>query len=504
MRFRRFLLILALAAATAALAYGTLIEPRRVVVEHVPVVLDDLPAELDGFRLVQLSDLEFQDDELDAHAQRVLAEANALQADLIAITGDLIGTGSDYVKAVDGAAAFAHSLRARHGVWVVRGENDFVQSMRANERFTQEIPASNVRVLVNEAARINDYDLYVAGAEYQNFRPNWVTDFVIEQQRTERVLVARWSQRQSFNHYSGDDAQNWQNYEFSGRFYHTQAGGNVGVVAYSQIPQGLSRYYLLGHEGREYFALRDSEGTRSASTGVAATPRTWYSFRLRIKSAPGFTDVRAKLWPSREAEPVTWQAIIQDNDSMRSTQGTVGLWTNGTARKLFDDLLVTALPSDVSVGADNLDSEIYLDEDFSGYMLGQNLSDWVEYGNDGEALRAAVRDLPPEATVILLMHSVDYAKQAAAEKVDLMLTGGTHGGQVRLPLLGALYTGTELGPRFSAGLFRFGGTQVYVNRGIGTSIVPLRFLAPPEITVLELRAASEAATFRQAASTGGD
>ncbi len=493
MRFRHFLLILALAAA-GIIAYGTLIEPRRVVVEHVQVVLDDLPAELDGFRLVQLSDLEFQDDELDSHAQRVLAQANALQADLIAITGDLIGTESDYVKAVDGAAAFTHSLRARYGVWVVRGENDFVQSMRANERFTQEIPASNVRVLVNEAAQINGYNLYVAGAEYQNFRPNWVTDFVVEQQQTERVLVGRWSQRQSFNHYSGGDGQDWQNYEFSGRFYHTQAGGNVGVVAYSQIPQGLSRYYLLGHEGREYFVLRDSEGTRSASTGVAATPRTWYSFRLRVKGAAGFTDVRAKLWPSREAEPLTWQAIIQDDDPMRSTRGTVGLWTNGTARKLFDDLLVTALPANLSAGTENLDGEIYLDEDFSGYMLGQNLSDWVEYGDDREALRAAVQGLPPEATVVLLMHSVDFAKQAAAEKVDLMLAGGTHGGQVRLPLLGALYTGTELGPRFSAGLFRFGGTQLYVNRGIGTSIVPLRFLAPPEITVLELRSAS----------TGGD
>ncbi len=504
MRFRHFLLILALAAAAGVVLYAMLIEPRRVVVEHVQVVLDDLPAELDGFRVVQLSDLEFQDNELDAHAQRVLAQANVLQADLIAITGDLIGTGSDYVKAVEGAASFTHSLRARHGVWVVRGENDFVQSMRANERFIREIPTSDVRVLINEAARINGYDLYVAGAEYQNFRPSWVTDFVIEQQQTERVLVARWSQRQSFNHYIGGDAQDWQDYEFSGRFYHTQAGGNVGVVAHSQIPRGLSRYYLLGHEGREYFVLRDSEGTRSASTGVTATPRTWYSFRLRIKNAPGFTDVRAKLWPSREVEPQTWQAIIQDDDPMRSTRGTVGLWTNGTARKLFDDLLVTALPSGLPTNAENLDGEIYLDEDFSGYMLGQNLSDWMEYGNDGEALRAAVQGLPPEATVILLMHSVDLAKQAAAEKVDLVLAGGTHGGQVRLPLLGALYTGTELGPRFSAGLFRFGGTQVYVNRGIGTSIVPLRFLAPPEITVLELRAASEAATFRQAASTGGD
>ena len=490
---RRFAALLVLVLVTSLLAYGVLIEPRRVVVEHVQVVLDDLPAELDGFRIVQLSDLELRSRALNDHAERVLAQTNALQGDLIAITGDLIGTGADYAEAVDAAAAFTHGLQAQHGVWITRGENDFVQSPRENERFVQEVPTANIHLLVNEAAQIDGGNLYVAGAEYRNLPPSRTTDFVVEQRQEERVLVARWSQRQSFNHYSGSEAQTWQNYEFSGRFYHARAGGHIGIVAYSQMLRGLSRYYWLGHEGQEYFLLRDSEGTRSASTGVEATPRTWYSFRIRIENQEGFTAVRAKLWPAREAEPVAWQAIIQDDDPARSTRGTVGLWAAGAGRKLFDDLLVTALPGAADGSQAEAGPAHYLDEDFSGYILGQNLSDWVEYGNDEESLRAALEGIPPEATVVLLMHSVDFAKRAATQKVDLMLSGGTHGGQVRLPLLGALYTGTDLGRQVSAGLYQFGGTQVYVSRGIGTSVLPLRFLSPPEITVLELRATSDTA-----------
>ncbi len=496
MRLRYLIVTFVLLLIASFLAYSIFIEPNRVVVEHVPVVLDDLPAELDGFRIVQISDLELWNRELDAHSQRVLAQVNALHGDLIAITGDLIGTGSNYEDALVGAAAFVHSLQAKYGVWIARGENDFVEPLHENERFLQEISAPDVHVLVNEAAQIggevDGQGLYIAGAEYMKLRPNWATDFVVEQQQSERVLSARWSQHESFNHYGGGNAQAWQNYEFSGRFYHARAGGQVGVVVYSQMLEGLYRYYSLGHEGQEYFLLRDSEGIRSASTGVEAMPRSWYSFRVRVENAEGFTDVRAKLWPAREAEPVTWQAIIQDDSPTRSTHGTVGLLANGVGPKLYDDLLVTAL-SPTSAGGEQPSNAVYLDEDFSDYILGQNLADWVEYGSDGEALQKAVRGLPEQATIVLLMHSVDLAKRAEREKVDLMLSGGTHGGQVRLPLLGALYTGTEMGPKYSAGLFRFGKTQVYITRGIGTSIFPIRFLAPPEITVLELRAASKTA-----------
>jgi hypothetical protein len=67
-----------------------------------------------------------------------------------------------------------------------------------------------------------------------------------------------------------------------------------------------------------------------------------------------------------------------------------------------------------------------------------------------------------------------------------MVSGHTHGGQVRLPFVGALDLPPG-GKKYVQGLFRLGSMQLYVNRGIGTVGVPFRFQCPPEITVFTLR-----------------
>lgn len=87
--------------------------------------------------------------------------------------------------------------------------------------------------------------------------------------------------------------------------------------------------------------------------------------------------------------------------------------------------------------------------------------------------------------VILMVHEPDYLEVAARYNVDLMLSGHTHGGQVRIPLLPPMMLPT-MGKMYIEGLFRAANTQLYVNRGIGAVGLPLRFRCPPEITVLTL------------------
>lgn len=87
--------------------------------------------------------------------------------------------------------------------------------------------------------------------------------------------------------------------------------------------------------------------------------------------------------------------------------------------------------------------------------------------------------------VILMVHEPDVLPEVAKYKVDLMLSGHTHGGQIRLPFLPALSL-PEYGKRYVEGLFRLGPTQLYVNRGIGTVGLPFRFNCPPEITEITL------------------
>lgn len=87
---------------------------------------------------------------------------------------------------------------------------------------------------------------------------------------------------------------------------------------------------------------------------------------------------------------------------------------------------------------------------------------------------------------ILLAHSPDQFGWAQANGVDLMLAGHLHGGQVRLPLLGAITSPSIHGVRYAAGVFTAGDTVLHVSRGVG-SLTPLRFDCPPEIAVLVLR-----------------
>jgi hypothetical protein len=105
-------------------------------------------------------------------------------------------------------------------------------------------------------------------------------------------------------------------------------------------------------------------------------------------------------------------------------------------------------------------------------------------------LEAAIpRQVMPTEPVILLAHEPDYANHVLAHGgVDLMLSGHTHGGQVRLPFLGTpRHMLPRGGRRFVEGHFKLGPLQLYVNRGIGTVKMPVRFLCPPELTLLTLQ-----------------
>ncbi|MGH9355199.1 MAG: metallophosphoesterase [Terriglobia bacterium] len=101
-------------------------------------------------------------------------------------------------------------------------------------------------------------------------------------------------------------------------------------------------------------------------------------------------------------------------------------------------------------------------------------------------LPAAMQSIPASDPKILLCHNPGGIGPAAQLGVDLMLSGHTHGGQVRLPLLRSLYR-SKPGERFVAGWNQLGATQIYVSRGIGKVVVPVRVACPPEITCLSLR-----------------
>ena len=101
-------------------------------------------------------------------------------------------------------------------------------------------------------------------------------------------------------------------------------------------------------------------------------------------------------------------------------------------------------------------------------------------------LSRATRGIPEGAPLILLSHNPGIIRRAARAGVSLVLSGHTHGGQFKLPVVGSIYGKPLERTRFKSGLDAVGATQIYVSRGIGTVVLPLRYRCPAEIPVFHL------------------
>jgi uncharacterized protein len=100
-------------------------------------------------------------------------------------------------------------------------------------------------------------------------------------------------------------------------------------------------------------------------------------------------------------------------------------------------------------------------------------------------LAAALAAAPADAPVLLLSHNPDVFPEVP-QSVSLTLSGHTHGAQVDLPLVRDRVTPSRFGAHYAGGVFEERDRVLFVSRGVGTSRLPVRFLAPPEVALLEL------------------
>jgi predicted MPP superfamily phosphohydrolase len=101
-------------------------------------------------------------------------------------------------------------------------------------------------------------------------------------------------------------------------------------------------------------------------------------------------------------------------------------------------------------------------------------------------LELALRDVPPGAPKLLLVHEPDFADYVPGDHHLLQLSGHSHGGQICIPPLGALLL-PSWGRKYAAGLYRMRtGMWLYTTRGVGLAMPPVRINCPPEITLLTL------------------
>lgn len=164
---------------------------------------------------------------------------------------------------------------------------------------------------------------------------------------------------------------------------------------------------------------------------------------------------------------------LQTKHGIYAVIGNHDIWTDikvvkaGLDRQRIPVLVNQGLPISVGKG--------------SFYLAG------LDDGQSGQPdLQAALAGASPGDPVVLLFHEPDLADKVSLDgRVSLQLSGHTHGGQVRLPGIGALAL-PYLGRKYDYGLYRVNQMWLYTNGGIGTISVPFRYRCPPEITEIIL------------------
>jgi len=203
---------------------------------------------------------------------------------------------------------------------------------------------------------------------------------------------------------------------------------------------------------------------------------------LLAEAKPGVVVVTGDF-TLKGSDPAAIQRFLRD---LRDLHPPLGIWAvlgnhdhwyppagnDAAVRQLFKDAGVALLVNQwgrLGKGLDTL-SLIGLDDPFSGYA----------------DLAAALKGTQRTPFAILLTHSPQIFIKADLMKFDLVLAGHTHGGQIRLPGIGALWlpTGSE---DYESGWFYGQSAQMYVTRGVGTSILPFRLFCRPEIALITLK-----------------
>ncbi len=145
------------------------------------------------------------------------------------------------------------------------------------------------------------------------------------------------------------------------------------------------------------------------------------------------------------------------------------------------------------VGYRVLENEVAIVEKDGQKLRVLGLKDHTKVKSWGKEVKDALENREQTGNIIVLEHSPDYlwpisSNMPNPNDLKLFIHGHTHGGQVWLPIIGSPFVPSNYGQRYTSGHIKENNFDMFVTTGIGTSILPFRFLVPPEIAVLTIRA----------------
>ncbi|MEA2690679.1 MAG: uncharacterized protein QOJ16_66 [Acidobacteriota bacterium] len=489
---------LVLAAALLALD-AFVVEPHLLLFrDHVRI-----PAAAAPLRIVHLSDLHITREE--PLLRRLLHEVAAAHPDAILLSGDLVRDAPDlapFARHTAAVTAFLTQLRAiTPAVYAVQGHSEY-QGL-----IVSALADAGVNWVSNQGVRIGqERPILLLGLNQQvgedAYVPHWHPPFRLAKQEGDR---GHWHLsggrglpvKDFYLHYdpaphgladeSGPLA--WSGYEMLCDTWIENDEVGAGIALHSRYLLGEDRMLRLrrikaedGRPGSFWLIAQGTTFTGHPDTGVDPEPRHWYRIRMKTTVEPGVVRFFARVWRIGSPEPARWQAWGEDRSPQRIEAGTVGLgaWGGGDVR--YRNLKVTSA-----------DGRVLVDEPFAGPHFPAG---WRQGARGTRLALALARSpaVPPGTPRVVLSHVPDVAPEASHRGIEVILAGHTHGGQVRLPFVGAITTRSRIGLAYDRGLSQWaapnrpGWTTLYINQGVGTSLLPLRFWCPPTWAVVELGA----------------
>jgi len=201
---------------------------------------------------------------------------------------------------------------------------------------------------------------------------------------------------------------------------------------------------------------------------------------------------REKVPISERSLKMPIEKIVNNLKGIKAADGVFAVLGNHDV--WYDDKLVYSELE--RVGIKVLENEVSTIEKNGEELLILGLKDHIKvrrWRDFSEEAKLALEKNKQSGNVIILEHSPDVVKMITGEfsisnDIKLYLAGHTHGGQVWFPFIGSPLVPSSYGQKYSYGHVKENELDMYITSGIGTSILPIRFLVPPEIVVLTVKA----------------
>jgi hypothetical protein len=304
-------------------------------------------------------------------------------------------------------------------------------------------------------------------------------------------------------HVGSQYALRWRDYEVTGTLELHAGRSGFDLAVYSQAPMGYRRGYFVNlepEEGRVRLSSAAAEGFTGLTSAALPEMTSGLSFKVQAQTLADRTVVRFKAWPSGSHEPDDWSLEGVDESAQRARSGSVGLRFN--PEDAVGRIRVVQLDHDprrpaVGEGREGV-VEMPVNEPIqciSSNDQWMSLEELQVFVGDARtrgkpAMLASKLDRLLRARVqpgytILMSHRPRVVEVIGGKHIDLVVAGHTQGGQINVPLMGRFLFDTYQGTVLDRGLKQIGESKLYINRGIGTSFVPLRFGSQPEVTAYE-------------------